>query len=62
MAWRLLEDWESTSSKHLEGSTVYSLEFADKPMLLVSVGEEFSIDLEQKSIVQVEEDLIQLLD
>jgi len=59
--WKLLEDWESISLEPLGESTVYWLEFADEPMLLVCVDEESSIDLEQQSTVQAQDDSIQVL-
>jgi hypothetical protein len=59
--WKLLEGWESIALEPLGESRVCLLEFVDEPMLLVSVGEESSTDLEQQSIVQQGEDSIQHL-
>mgnify|MGYP004473420399 CR=1 FL=1 len=46
--WEIYQDSKSIRSIQLEGLQVYSLYFADEPMLLVRLKEDSSIGLEQK--------------
>jgi hypothetical protein len=49
--WQIYQDSKSIHSIQLEGLQVYSLVFADEPMLLVRLKEDFSGGLEQESLV-----------
>lgn len=49
--WEIYQDSKSIRSIQLEGLQVYSLAFADEPMLLVRLKEDSSTGLEQKSLV-----------
>ncbi len=49
--WEFFLDSESIDLGAEPGAMVYSLQFADKPMLLVRRSEDSSIDLEPKSSV-----------
>ena len=46
--WKIFQRSSSADSARRDGSTVFSLEFVDKPMYLVSQSEESSIGSDSK--------------
>ena len=55
--WKVFQRLASTHSATQEGATVYSLQFADKPMYLVRQPEASSIDSKHQSTAQLEGDM-----